>query len=158
MCRTSQQQRKTESWRVQVTIELGFELGSSDPRPHVPRASWPSVSLGFRSSQPYTEGTESLPFHFFHPSISFSSDAFQIFLFGISRVGSVFLFGYKRDKRFILASNFKCNSKGSFLVVQWLGLNAFTAVAWVQYLIGELKSCKPSSVPLPPKKVTLRGR
>ena len=43
-----------------VTIELGFELGSSDPRPHVPRAFWPSVSLGFRSSQPYTEGTESL--------------------------------------------------------------------------------------------------
>ena len=60
MCRTSQQQRKTESWRVQVTIELSFELGSSDPRLHVPSASWPSVSLGFRSSQPYTEGDRKL--------------------------------------------------------------------------------------------------
>ena len=87
------------------------------------------------------------------PSLSLEMPASQFFLFGISRVGSVFLFGYKRDKHcFILASNFKSNSKGSSLVVQWLGLNAFTAVAWVQSLIGELKSCKPRGVPPTPEK------
>ena len=31
---------------------------------------------------------------------------------------------------------------GSSLVAQWLGLAAFTAMAWVHYLVGELKSCK----------------
>ena len=52
--------KKTASWRVQVTIDLGFELRSSDLRPHVPHASWPSASLGFRSYQPYTEGDREL--------------------------------------------------------------------------------------------------
>ena len=32
------------------------------------------------------------------------------------------------------------------LVVQWLGLSAFTAMAWVQSLVGELRSCKPHRV------------
>ena len=33
--------------------------------------------------------------------------------------------------------------KGSFLVVQWLGLQAFTARVWVQSLVGELRSHEP---------------
>ena len=32
---------------------------------------------------------------------------------------------------------------GNSLAVQWLGLGAFTAVARVQSLAGELRSCKP---------------
>ena len=32
------------------------------------------------------------------------------------------------------------------LAVQWLGLSAFTAVARVRSLVGELRSCKPCSV------------
>ena len=32
---------------------------------------------------------------------------------------------------------------GNSLVVQWLGLGAFTAVAQVQSLVGELRSPKP---------------
>ena len=28
-------------------------------------------------------------------------------------------------------------------MVQWLGLGTFAAVAWVQSLVGELRSCKP---------------
>ena len=28
--------------------------------------------------------------------------------------------------------------KGSSVVVQWLGIGAFTAIAWVQSLVGEL--------------------
>ena len=32
---------------------------------------------------------------------------------------------------------------GSFLVAKWLGFQAFTAGAWVQSLVGELRSCKP---------------
>ena len=31
---------------------------------------------------------------------------------------------------------------GNSLVVQWLGFGAFTAVAWVQPLVGELRSSK----------------
>ena len=31
----------------------------------------------------------------------------------------------------------------SSLVVQWLELGAFIAVAWVQSLVWELRSCKP---------------
>ena len=31
-------------------------------------------------------------------------------------------------------------------MVQWLGLGAFTAVAGVQSLVGELRSCKPHGV------------
>ena len=34
---------------------------------------------------------------------------------------------------------------GNFLVVQWLGLSVFTAVAHVQSLVGELESHKPFS-------------
>ena len=33
--------------------------------------------------------------------------------------------------------------KGNSQVVQWLGLGAFTLVAWVQSLVGELRSYKP---------------
>ena len=36
-------------------------------------------------------------------------------------------------------------STGNSLTVQWLGLGAFTAVAWVQSLVGELRSRKPHS-------------
>ena len=32
---------------------------------------------------------------------------------------------------------------GNSLVVQWLGLHTVTAGAWVQGLVGELRSCKP---------------
>ena len=28
------------------------------------------------------------------------------------------------------------------MVVQWLGLQAFTAVAWIQFLVQEPRSCK----------------
>ena len=35
---------------------------------------------------------------------------------------------------------------GNSLVVQWLGLGVFTAVAGAQSLVGELKSCKPRGV------------
>ena len=35
-------------------------------------------------------------------------------------------------------------SSGSFLLIQWLGLQAFTAVAWVQSLVGKLRSHKPA--------------
>ena len=31
-------------------------------------------------------------------------------------------------------------------MVQWLGLPAFTAVAWIQFLVGELRSHKPYNV------------
>ena len=48
----------------------------------------------------------------------------------------------------------QCQGRGSLppalgqdsLVVQWLELGAFTVVAWVQSLVGELRSCKPSSL------------
>ena len=33
----------------------------------------------------------------------------------------------------------KIESIGTFLIVQWLGLRAFTAGAWVQSLVGELR-------------------
>ena len=36
---------------------------------------------------------------------------------------------------------FKCVSGGTLLVVQWLGLCAFTA--WVQSVVRELRSYKP---------------
>ena len=35
---------------------------------------------------------------------------------------------------------------GNSLVVQWLGSGAFTAMAWVQSPVGELRSRKPRSV------------
>ena len=35
------------------------------------------------------------------------------------------------------------NSLGNSLVVQWLGLGSLTAVAQVQFLVGELRSRKP---------------
>ena len=34
------------------------------------------------------------------------------------------------------------NESGNSLVVQWLGLSAFIAMAWVQSLFGELRSHK----------------
>ena len=34
---------------------------------------------------------------------------------------------------------------GNSLVVQWLGLGAFTAMAWVQTLVGELRSHFPQA-------------
>ena len=35
---------------------------------------------------------------------------------------------------------------GSSLVASWLGLGALTATAWVQSLVGALRSCKPRSM------------
>ena len=35
---------------------------------------------------------------------------------------------------------------GNFLVVLWLGLSAFTARAWVQSLVGELRTHKPDGM------------
>ena len=37
-------------------------------------------------------------------------------------------------------------------MVQWLGLGTFTAAAWVQSLVGELKSCKLHGVAKKKKK------
>ena len=34
--------------------------------------------------------------------------------------------------------------RGNFLAVQWLGLSTFTAAAWIQPLVRELRSCKPA--------------
>ena len=45
--------------------------------------------------------------------------------------------------------------EGSSLVVQWLALGAFTAMVWVQSLVGELRSPKPHS--LAKKKKNERG-
>ena len=39
---------------------------------------------------------------------------------------------------------------GSFLVAEWLGFQAFTAGAWVQSLVGELRCLKPGGTPTPP--------
>ena len=38
------------------------------------------------------------------------------------------------------------NAGGNSMVVQWLGLGAFTARPQVQSLVGELRSCKPGSM------------
>ena len=55
---------------------------------------------------------------------------------------------------FFCESCFQCHIKnlclGNSLAVQSLGRGAFTAVAWVQSLVGELRSCKLHNVP--PKK------
>ena len=40
----------------------------------------------------------------------------------------------------------KNKQTGSSPAVQWLEPGAFTAVAWVQFLVGELRSCKPCSM------------
>ena len=42
--------------------------------------------------------------------------------------------------------------EGSSLVAKWLGFQAFTAVAQVQFLVGELRSCKPCGVAKKKKK------
>ena len=44
-------------------------------------------------------------------------------------------------------------TSGNSLAAQWLGLSAFTAVAWVQSLVRELRSHKPRGVARK-KKVT----
>ena len=41
---------------------------------------------------------------------------------------------------------------GDFLVVQWLGLSAFKAGAWVQHLVGELRSHMPCHMAKKKKK------
>ena len=41
---------------------------------------------------------------------------------------------------------------GNSLAVQWLGLGAFTSVAWVQSLVGEVRSCKPRGTAKKKKK------
>ena len=54
---------------------------------------------------------------------------------------------YRLSKRYSLsykgASRLSVNGwMGNFLVVQWLGLSAFAAVAWVQSLVRETSSPK----------------
>ena len=44
------------------------------------------------------------------------------------------------------SSVIKNKELGSSLVVQWLGLCTFTAVAQVQSLVAELRSCKPRGI------------
>ena len=41
---------------------------------------------------------------------------------------------------------------GNFLAVQWLGLGAFIAMAWLQSLVRELRSCKLAVQPKEKKK------
>ena len=48
------------------------------------------------------------------------------------------------------------DSAGSFLVVQWLGFRAFTAVAWVQSLVRELRSHKVHDAAKTNKQAMLR--
>ena len=43
-----------------------------------------------------------------------------------------------------IGATFKKLSSGSFLMVQWLGFQAFTAMAWAQSLVGKLRSHKPA--------------
>ena len=48
---------------------------------------------------------------------------------------------YVSHINFLMSSSLKLNIWSS-LVVQWLGLSAFTAVTWVQSLVGERRSLK----------------
>ena len=41
------------------------------------------------------------------------------------------------------------------MVIQWLGLDVFTAVAWVQSQVGELRSSKPQCIAKIKKKEIL---
>ena len=50
-----------------------------------------------------------------------------------------------------IGATFKKLSNGSFLLIQWLGFQAYTAMAWVQSLVGKLRSHKPAH-PLKQKK------
>lgn len=50
---------------------------------------------------------------------------------------------------------FKTSYKGSSLVVQWVGLGAFTAVAWVQSLFKELRFRKLQIRPKKKKGVSV---
>ena len=49
---------------------------------------------------------------------------------------------FANDCLFVYLFCFKIQTPGSSLVVQWLGFSAFTAVAQVQSLVGELRSHK----------------
>ena len=53
-----------------------------------------------------------------------------------------------------LAQGTEQGRQGSSLVAWWLGFQAFTAVARVQSLVGELRSCKPHGAA---KKKRTRG-
>ena len=46
---------------------------------------------------------------------------------------------------------------GNSLKVQWLGLSAFTTLAWVPSLAGELRSCKPRSVAKKKKSFSMQS-
>ena len=48
----------------------------------------------------------------------------------------------------------KYDTNGNSLAVQWLGLGAFTAGAWVQSLVKELRSCKSCDVAKKKKEKT----
>ena len=52
----------------------------------------------------------------------------------------------EKDKYYITYMWNLKNNTGSSLVAEWLGFWAFTAVAWVQSLVGELRSHKSCGV------------
>ena len=47
---------------------------------------------------------------------------------------------------------------GNSLAVQWLGLGAFIAMAWLQSLVRELRSCKLAVQPKGKKKKKAKAR
>ena len=58
----------------------------------------------------------------------------------------------QRKLYYLLRYSLKKALLGNFQVVQWLELGAFTAGSWVQFLVGELRSCKPcGAAPVPQK-------
>ena len=52
-------------------------------------------------------------------------------------------FAIKQQENIIIVKKYIV---GNSLVVQWLGLGAFTAMARVRSLVGELRSCRPRGV------------
>ena len=50
--------------------------------------------------------------------------------------------GLGRGGKVVLTMQTKEKSLGNSLAVQWLGLSTFTAAAWVQSLVGEVRSRK----------------
>ena len=63
---------------------------------------------------------------------------------GAEKLKSV-MAGERKDRWLCAEKDSKCLLKtsgyGNSLAVQWLAVGTFTAVAWVQSLVGELRSC-----------------
>ena len=58
----------------------------------------------------------------------------------------------QRKLYYLLWYSLKKALLGNFQVVRWLELGPFTAGSWVQFLVGELRSCKPrGAAPVPQK-------